>query len=109
MPAYKDSFDSKRLSGYGPIYYDLARYVLCDHLDRFFCINYKTREYLREAEEFIEKYKKKYDVDMLEPEGLIISIAFQYLLNQGWDEKIFWECEDKNNLGIDICIRNTYM
>ena len=40
---------------------------------------------------------------------LIISIAFQYLLNQGWDEKIFWECEDKNNLGIDICIRNTYM
>lgn len=46
---------------------------------------------------------------MLEPEGLIISIAFQYLLNQGWDEKIFWECEDKNNLGIDICIRNTYM
>ena len=49
MPAYKDSFDSKRLSGYGPIYYDLARYVLCDHLDRFFCINYKTREYLREA------------------------------------------------------------
>lgn len=109
MPAYKDSFDSKRLSGYGPIYYDLARYVLCDHLDRFFCINYKTREYLRESEEFIEKYKKKYDVDMLEPEGLIISIAFQYLLNQGWDEKIFWECEDKNNLGIDICIRNTYM
>ena len=109
MPAYKDSFDSKRLSGYGPIYYDLARYVLCDHLDRFFCINYKTREYLREAEEFIEKYKKKYDVYMLEPEGLIISIAFQYLLNQGWDEKIFWECEDKNNLGIDICIRNTYM
>lgn len=109
MPAYKDSFDSKRLSGYGPIDYDLARYVLCDHLDRFFCINYKTREYLREAEEFIEKYKKKYDVDMLEPEGLIISIAFQYLLNQGWDEKIFWECEDKNNLGIDICIRNTYM
>lgn len=99
----------KRLSGYGPIDYDLARYVLCDHLDRFFCINYKTREYLREAEEFIEKYKKKYDVDMLEPEGLIISIAFQYLLNQGWDEKIFWECEDKNNLGIDICIRNTYM
>ena len=48
MPAYKDSFDSKRLSGYGPIDYDLARYVLCDHLDRFFCINYKTREYLRE-------------------------------------------------------------
>lgn len=109
MPAYKDSFDSKRLSGYGPIDYDLARYVLCDHLDRFFCINYKTREYLRETEEFIEKYKKEYDVDMLAPEGLIISIAFQYLLNQGWDEKIFWECEDKNNLGIDICIRNTYM
>lgn len=109
MPAYKDSFDSKRLSGYGPIYYDLARYVLCDHLDRFFCINYKTREYLRETEKFIEKYKKEYDVDMLAPEGLIISIAFQYLLNQGWDEKIFWECEDKNNLAIDICIRNTYM
>ena len=32
----------------------------------------------------------------------------QYLLNQGWDKKTFWECEDKNNLGIDICIRHTH-
>ena len=108
MPAYKDSFNSKRLSGYGPIDYDLARYVLCDHLDRFFCSDYKTREYLKETADFIEQYKKEYDVDTLEPEGLIISIAYQYLLNQGWDKKTFWECEDKNNLGIDICIRHTH-
>lgn len=108
MPAYKDSFDSKRLSGYGPIDYDLARYVLCDHLDRFFCSNYKTREYMKETADFIEQYKKEYDVDTLEPEGLIISLAYQYLLDQGWDKKIFWECEDKNNLGVDICIRHTY-
>ena len=108
MPVYKDSFNSKRLSGYGPIDYDLARYVLCDHLDRFFCSDYKTREYLKETADFIEQYKKEYDVDTLEPEGLIISIAYQYLLNQGWDKKTFWECEDKNNLGIDICIRYTH-
>ena len=108
MPAYKDSFNSKRFSGYGPIDYDLARYVLCDHLDRFFCSDYKTREYLKETADFIEQYKKEYDVDTLEPEGLIISIAYQYLLNQGWDKKTFWECEDKNNLGIDICIRHTH-
>ena len=58
MPAYKDSFNSKRLSGYGPIDYDLARYVLCDHLDRFFCSDYKTREYLKETADFIEQYNK---------------------------------------------------
>lgn len=108
MPAYKDSFDSKRLFGYGPIAYDLARYVLCDHFDRFFCSNYKTREYLKETADFIEQYKKEYDVDTLEPEGLILSLAYQYLLDQGWDKKIFWEYEDKNNLGVDICIRHTH-
>lgn len=108
MPAYKDSFDSKRLSGYEAIDYDLARYVLCDHLDRFFCSNYKTREYIKETADFIEQYKKKYDVETIEPEGLIISIAYQYLLNQGWDKKTFWEYEDKNNLGVDICIRHTH-
>lgn len=50
-------------------------YYVIIWVDSFVLTN-KTREYLREAEEFIEKYKKKYDVDMLEPEGLIISIAF---------------------------------
>ena len=63
---------------------------------------------MKETVDFIEQYKKEYDVDTLEPEGLIISIAYQYLLNQGWDKKTFWECEDKNNLGIDICIRHTH-
>ena len=63
---------------------------------------------MKETADFIEQYKKEYDVDTLEPEGLIISIAYQYLLNQGWDKKTFWECEDKNNLGIDICIRHTH-
>ena len=58
--------------------------------------------FLKETADFIEQYKKEYDVDTLEPEGLIISIAYQYLLNQGWDKKTFWECEDKNNLGIDL-------
>lgn len=41
-------------------------------------------------------------------DGLIVSIAYQYLLNQGWNKKEFWEYEDKKNIGVDIAIRRTF-
>ena len=41
-------------------------------------------------------------------EGFIIALAYQFILNQGWNKERFWEYEDKDNLGIDIVIRRTY-
>jgi len=108
MPAYEDAFDAKRMSGYGPIDYDLARYVLCDHFDCFFRTDYTTNKYSDETENLFEEYKREYNIDSLEMDGLIISVAYQYLLDQGWKKKTFWEYKDKKNIGVDISIRRTF-
>lgn len=108
MPACEDAFGAKRMSGYGPIDYDLARYVLCDQFDCFFRVNYKTNTYSEETESLLSAYRRKYDNESLEMDGLIVSIAYHYLLNQGWNKNEFWEYEDKKKIGVDISIRSTF-
>lgn len=108
MPACEDAFGAKRMSGHGPIDYDLARYVLCDHFDCFFRKNYKTNNYSEGTERLLSEYRCEYDNEDLEMDGLIVSIAYQYLLNQGWNKNEFWEYEDKKKIGVDISIRRTF-
>ncbi len=108
MPACEDAFGAKRMSGHGPIDYDLARYVLCDHFDCFFRKNYKTNSYSEGTEKLLSEYRREYDNETLEMDGLIVSIAYQYLLNQGWNKNEFWEYEDKKKIGVDISIRRTF-
>lgn len=108
MPACEDAFGAKRMSGHGPIDYDLARYVLCDHFDCFFRVNYKTNSYSEGTERLLSEYRRKYDNETLEMDGLIVAIAYQYLLNQGWNKNEFWEYEDKKKIGVDISIRRTF-
>lgn len=108
MPAYEDAFAAKRMFGYDPIDYDLSRYVLCEHFDCFFRTNYTTNRYFDETEKLFDEYRQVYNIESLEMDGLIISIAYQYLLDQGWNKKIFWKNEDKKNIGVDISIRRTY-
>ena len=108
MPIYKEALNSERLSGYGPIGYDLARYVLCDRLDRFFRENHKTNEYFEDTKQFLLEYKEKYGVEVKKPGGLIISIAYQYLLANGWEEKAFGGYKEKENIGVDTSIKRTY-
>ena len=108
MPACEKAFNADRMSGYGPIGYDLARYVLCDYLSCFFRIDYKTNHYSEGAEKLVNEYKQKYNIKSLKIDGLIVSTAYQYLLDQGWNKKVFWEYEDKKNIGVDISIRNTF-
>lgn len=97
-----EAIKAKRMEGYESIDYDLARYVLCDHLDGFFCDNHKSKK------TFMNKYKKKIGLNRLTQDGLIISLAYKYLLNQGWDKTLFWEYKDEDNLGVDIVIRHTH-
>lgn len=108
MPLYMDSIDANRLFGYGPISYDLARYVLCDKLDHFFRYKYNSDDYYEDTEVLISEYEEKYDIKIKEPDGLIISIAYQYLLDNGWEKKLFWEYKDKSNIGVDISILHTF-
>ena len=96
------------MGGYQAIDYDLARYVLCDRLDDYFRTDYITKEYHYKAAEFITKYETKYNLSDLKVEGFIIALAYQFILDQGWNKERFWGYEDKDNLGIDIVIRRTY-
>lgn len=108
LPLYKDALGAERMGGYEAIDYDLARYVLCDHFDAYFRINYQLKNYSPQATKFIEKYKTKYAISELKIEGLIIAMAYQYLLDHGWNKETFWSYKDKNKIGVDIAICRTH-
>lgn len=108
LPIYNGALNSGRMGGYKAIDYDLARYVLCDRFDVFFRLNYETQDYHVDAKKLIEKYKIAYALSELKVDGLIISIAYKYLLNKGWSPEMFWSYEDENKIGVDIAIRRIH-
>lgn len=108
LDIYKEALDSVCMEGYKAIDYDLARYVLCDHFDSYFIVDYDTKRYNAKTKTFIEKYKDKYELSQLKIEGLIIAITYQYLLNQGWNTDMFWLSNDKVKRGVDCAISSTY-
>lgn len=108
LPLYKDALGAERMGGYEAIDYDLARYVLYDRFDDYFRPDYQSKNYSTQAVKFIEKYKIKYDISELKMEGFIIAIAYQYLLDHGWNKETFWSYKDKNKIGVDIVISGTY-
>lgn len=108
MPACQAAFKAEKMSGYGPINYDFSRYVLCDELNKFFKIDHKTQEYFQETQEFIEEYRKKYNLETLKWDGLLVSVVYQYLIEQGWEQKLFGEYRNKRNIGVDIAIKQHF-
>lgn len=92
------------MGGYGPIDYDLARYVLCDRFDAFFRQRYPKYKYTKEAEDFIRKYENKYSIKIEKIDGLIIGIAYQYLLDCGWNKEIFFSNKEREYSGVDSSI-----
>lgn len=103
-----EAVTSERMGGYKAIDYDLARYVLCNHLDVFFRINYKKKSLEGDSANFIDKYKEKYNITELSVDGLIISMAYQYLTSHGWNPDVFWKYDDAENVGVDIAIHRTH-
>lgn len=108
MPACLAALDSSRMGGYGPIDYDLARYVLCDRFDAFFRQRYPKYKYTKEAEDFIRKYENKYSIKIEKIDGLIIGIAYQYLLDCGWNKEIFFSNKEREYSGVDSSILYIY-
>ena len=103
-----EAVSAERMGGYKAIDYDLSRYVLCDYLDGFFRIDYKKKALESDSTAFLERYKSKYEIEDLHVDGLIISMAYQYLMQHGWDPDIFWQYDDAENYGVDIVIHRTY-
>ena len=108
LPIFKEALNSNRMGGYNAIDYDLARYVLCDHFSSFFRKDYNTKKFHVSVEAFLEKYKENFDIPELKVEGFIIAIAYQYLLNQGWNTEEFWNSYNKSKCGVDLAILKTY-
>ncbi len=104
----EDALNARRMHGYGPIDYDLARYVLCDHLDCFFRQDYQTHKYTEQTENLFIQYRNKYGLTNMDSDGLIISMAYRYLIDQGWNENIFLSCKEQDYVGVDSAIRYTY-
>lgn len=108
LPLYRPAVETNRQYGYEAISYDLAEYVLCDKLDCYFRKDSKTRKYKIDAEDFLSKYKDRYKLNKLNIDGLIISLVYQFLLDEGYDDNLFWFDENKKIYGIDVYIRSEF-
>lgn len=101
--------EGNRMSGYSSINYDLARYVLCDHIsDRFFdrynCYNEEENEVQIQdvfSKEELEKYKKHFAgnnefenaINSLNKKNLENRILLKYIENKPYED----EKNDKEN------------
>lgn len=107
----KEALNGTRMSGYSAIDYDLARYVLIDHFESKFGDYYNGSK-----EKFYELIKK---ISMEQPEyknitmeQFVISAAYSYLLQMGWNETEFYNLK-KDESGkiidsVDCSISSTY-
>jgi hypothetical protein len=179
----REATSGTRMGGFGPIDYDLARYVLCDPIDRMFFSNRgsdsdKTAEdidytwyfseeeieeilsnekinlnencrekleeiqlkhkqqrkfweklddlidddtdniaqnfelsvykYNKEADSFLSEHARILGMESLKPDQFVLSAAYAYILQQGWNEEEFHGCPNGGKpgevIGADIAI-----
>lgn len=94
-----------RMGGYKMIDYDLARYVLCDPLDRLFLSN---RASWQDVDNLVKRYGRKYKLPELTSEKWILGCVFGFVKKAGWTEEVFYGKPNGGkvgeNLGLDIAI-----
>lgn len=99
-----------RMGGYSAISYDLARYVLVDHFSYFFD-GYRHQE-SKQCEKLISRIAiDQPDFSGISFEQLIISAAYAFIVDNGWNEIDFYHYDKDNpvgNTGIDVAIRRTH-
>lgn len=108
----KDALQGTRMGGYSAIDYDLARYVLIDHFHSGF------KSDLHKADGQLDKLinaiaSKQPDFNGITFNQLILSMAYAYILEMGWNEEEFYnfdksETGDDIIGGVDISISRTY-
>lgn len=115
MPISKVACRAEAMCGYGPINYDLARYVLVDRLASAFkrpqVSSNSNKRYIM-LEQIMEASAANAGVhETLEFQGWVISAAYQFLLDHGYDENIFQDEIGKDHRradGIDRLITIVY-
>lgn len=100
MPISKVACRAEAMCGYGPIHYDLARYVLVDRLASAFK-RPQVPSNLNNRYIMLEQIMRASAADAeinepLEFQGWVISAAYQYLLNHGFDENTI-----RGEIGVD--------
>lgn len=107
IPAMKGT----RMGGYGPIDYDLSRYVLCDPITHQFFSTYGNKNDYN-IKHLLKLHAEKYEVSSLNEDQLIISAAYNYLCSMGWNKRDFYGSPNggkiNENLGLDIAIQRRY-
>jgi hypothetical protein len=94
LPLDEGAFAGDTMSGYSAITYDLARYVLFDHIEmsfRSYGKPYKTQiaSLLKQVAKTQPIFKGRSYVN------LVLSSAYKYLLLQGWNQKEFQDHDPK--------------
>lgn len=107
----KEALKGTRMGGYSAIDYDLSRYVLIDHIESDFNSYYQKKN--NQIYELIETIvKEKPDFKGMTVEQFILSAAYAYILEMGWNEKEFYNYgkdEDGNIIGgVDNSIIGTH-
>lgn len=108
----KDALSGTRMGGYSAIDYDLSRYVLVDHIESDF--NSYPQRNTKQFEKLISTViTEQPEYAEMTVEKFIISAAYAYILEMGWNEQEFYnfdkdESGEKIIGGVDCSIRGTY-
>ncbi len=107
----KEALNGSRMGGYSGISYDLSRYVLIDHIESHFN-SYKCHN-KQKIDNLLTEISKINDIDKLDFEHFVLSAAFAYINDMGWNEKDFYNYERtgiNNEIigGIDCSILSTH-
>ena len=107
----KEALSGTRMNGYSAIDYDLSRYVLIDHLQSAF--NFYSHRESNQFEKMISLVAgDDPDYSKINFEQFILSAAYAYVLEMGWNEAEFFNYgKDKNGNfigGVDCSIKCSY-
>lgn len=108
----KDALSGTRMGGYSAIDYDLARYVLVDHMESDF--NSYPQSNTKQFEKLVSAViAEQPEYAGMTVEKFIISAAYAYILEMGWSEQEFYnfnkdESGERIIGGVDCSIRGTH-
>lgn len=108
----KDALSGTRMGGYSAIDYDLSRYVLVDHIESDF--NSYPQRNTKQFDNLVSAViAEQPEYAGMTVEKFIISAAYAYILEMGWNEHDFYNFDkDESGEGIiggvDCSIRGTY-
>ena len=105
----EEALSGSRMGGYSGITYDLARYVLIDHITS--CFETYSSEDEHRLAAFVEMVATQNPIACnISFDQFVLSAAFSFLREQGWNEEkhMFFRKGSPEKMGVDIAIVNSY-